>query len=55
MGIAAIYYAAVARSHIQEPLIWYAASAIIFASIVVHGITAAPLTRLYNRSARSTA
>lgn len=55
VGIAAIYYAALARSHLQEPLIWYAASAIIFASIMVHGITAAPLTRLYDRSSRSSA
>lgn len=49
IGIAAIYYATFARSHVHDPLIWDAASALIFASILVHGMTAAPLTRLYAR------
>jgi hypothetical protein len=30
-------------------VIWHAASALIFASILIHGLTAAPLTRLYAR------
>jgi NhaP-type Na+/H+ or K+/H+ antiporter len=47
IGIAAIYYAAFARGHTHDPLIWHAASALIFASILIHGLTAAPLTRLY--------
>lgn len=47
IGIAAIYYAAYARGHAHDPLIWHAASALIFASILVHGMTAAPFTRLY--------
>jgi NhaP-type Na+/H+ or K+/H+ antiporter len=49
IGIAAIYYAAYARGHTHDPLIWPVASALIFASIMVHGLTAAPLTRLYAR------
>ncbi len=49
IGIAAIYYAAFARTHVPEPMIWYAASAVIFASIVIHGLTAAPFTRMYAR------
>ena len=49
IGIAAIYYAAFARGHIGDPLIWHAASALIFASILIHGATAAPFTRLYSR------
>ena len=49
IGIAAIYYAALARGHTHDPLIWHAASALIFASILIHGLTAAPLTRLYAR------
>lgn len=49
VGIAAIYYAALAHSHLQDPLFWHAASAVIFASILLHGVTAAPLTRLYAR------
>lgn len=49
IGIAALYYAAFARGHVHEPLVWHVASAIVFASIVAHGLTAAPLTRLYAR------
>lgn len=49
IGIAAIYYAALAREHVADPLVWHAASAVIFGSIVVHGITAAPFTRVYAR------
>ena len=49
IGIAAVYYAALARGHVDDPLIWHAASALIFTSILVHGVTAAPLTRLYGR------
>ncbi len=49
IGIAAIYYAAFAWGHVRDPLVWHAASALVFASILVHGLTAAPLTRLYAR------
>ena len=49
IGIAAIYYAALARGHANDPIIWHAASALVFASILVHGVTAAPFTRLYGR------
>ncbi|QIB52262.1 sodium:proton antiporter [Pseudomonas sp. OIL-1] len=51
IGIAAIYYASLAHKHMDQPLFWHAGSAIIFASILVHGITAAPSTRLYARHA----
>jgi NhaP-type Na+/H+ or K+/H+ antiporter len=49
IGIGAIYYAAFARGHTHDPLIWHVASALVFASILIHGLTAAPLTRLYAR------
>jgi NhaP-type Na+/H+ or K+/H+ antiporter len=49
LGIAAIYYAALAYSHLPDPLYWHAASALIFASIMIHGVSAAPLSRLYSR------
>jgi NhaP-type Na+/H+ or K+/H+ antiporter len=49
LGIAAIYYAALAHSHLHVPLYWHAASALIFASIMIHGVSAAPLSRLYSR------
>ncbi|MFC4171217.1 cation:proton antiporter [Microvirga sp. GCM10011540] len=49
VGVAAIYYATFARGHVHDPMIWHVASAVIFASILVHGATAATLTRLYAR------
>ncbi|MCF6369889.1 cation:proton antiporter domain-containing protein [Rhizobium halophilum] len=48
VGVAAIYYANFAQSHVHEPIVWYVASAVVFSSIMVHGITAAPLTRAYS-------
>lgn len=54
VGIAAIYYAALAHSHLHDPQYWYAASAVIFASILLHGVTAAPFTRLYARRPSAT-
>ncbi|WP_019339526.1 cation:proton antiporter [Stutzerimonas stutzeri] len=47
LGIAAIYFVALAHSHLHDPLYWHAASALIFASIMIHGASAAPLSRLY--------
>jgi NhaP-type Na+/H+ or K+/H+ antiporter len=49
IGIGAIYHAAFARGHTHDPLIWHVASALVFASILIHGLTAALLTRLYAR------
>lgn len=49
IGIAAIYYSVLAHSHLHDPFYWHAASALIFASIMVHGVSAAPLSRLYSR------
>lgn len=49
IGVAAIYYAALAAERTGDPLVWEAASAVIVASILVHGLTSAPLTRLHAR------
>lgn len=47
LGIAAIYYAALAHRHLHDPSYWHAVSALIFCSIMAHGVTAAPLSRWY--------
>jgi NhaP-type Na+/H+ or K+/H+ antiporter len=47
IGVAAMYYATFAHGHIQDPVIWHAASALIFVSILIHGVTAAAFTRLH--------
>lgn len=50
LGVAAVYYATFSVREAGDPEVWTAASAVIAASIVVHGVTAAPLTRVYSRS-----
>jgi sodium/hydrogen antiporter len=47
LGVAALYYAELALRHTGREEIWVVASLAISASIVAHGVTATPLTRLY--------
>jgi NhaP-type Na+/H+ or K+/H+ antiporter len=47
IGVAAVYYATFAVRHTGEHLIWHAVSAVVLSSIIAHGVSAAPLTRLY--------
>lgn len=49
IGVAAIYYAGYAMKHTQVEDIWTVCSLVICASIVVHGLSASPLTRLYGK------
>lgn len=49
IGIAALYYANYSLGHTGLEEVWVVGSLIIVSSIVVHGATAAPLTRLYAR------
>lgn len=46
IGVAAVYYASLAEKETGEPFFWHAASVAVFASVLAHGITAAPLSRL---------
>jgi sodium/hydrogen antiporter len=47
IGVAAVFYAAYALRVAEALIAWQVASAAVFASIIVHGVTAAPFTRLY--------
>ena len=49
IAVAAIYYASVMEHKLHEPVIWDAVSLVICASVLAHGITGAPFTRLYGR------
>jgi NhaP-type Na+/H+ or K+/H+ antiporter len=49
IGVSAIFYAMLAVQRTGEEMLWIVASLIVFASIVIHGITATPLTRYYGR------
>lgn len=47
IAVTAIYYGSLAEHRLHNPLIWDVVSLVICASIVAHGVSAAPLTRLY--------
>jgi len=54
IAVAAMYYAAVIEQKLGEPMIWDVVSLVACASVVAHGISGAPLTRLYGRVSAST-
>lgn len=49
IAVAAIYYGTLMEHRLENPLVWDVVSLVICASVVAHGVTAAPLTRLYGR------
>ncbi|GHA56255.1 cation:proton antiporter domain-containing protein [Pontibacter akesuensis] len=50
VAVAAIYYASMAEHKLKEPLVWDVVSLVICASVVIHGISSTPLSRLYGKS-----
>ncbi len=50
VGAAALYYAAFSLRETGIEEVWVVGSLIICASVMVHGVTATPLTKLYGRS-----
>lgn len=55
VGVAAVYYASLAAERTGHVVVWEAASAVVLVSILAHGVTAAPLSRLYARLTRDSA
>ncbi|MDQ4044652.1 MAG: cation:proton antiporter, partial [Chloroflexota bacterium] len=51
IGVAALYYASIARHEAGLEQAWVAASLVVCASVVVHGMSARPLTNWYGASA----
>lgn len=49
IGVAAVFYALLASARANMPIIWTVTSLLFASSVVVHGVTATPLTRLYDR------
>ena len=47
IGIAALFYAMVAHRILGAEIVWGAASLVIASSVLVHGVTATPFTKLY--------
>ena len=53
IGVAAIYYSTLAEHTVGLREVWVVGSLVVSASILVHGVSAAPLTRFYGRKAQS--
>lgn len=51
IAVAAVYYATLMSHRMGDPLVWHVASLVVFASVLAHGVTAAPFTRWYGRHA----
>lgn len=49
IAVAALYYASLMEHKLGNPLVWHVVSLVICASVVAHGVTGAPLTRLFGR------
>ena len=53
IAVAAIYYATLMEHKLANPLIWDVVSLVVCASVVAHGVTAAPFTRWYGRAMKA--
>jgi NhaP-type Na+/H+ or K+/H+ antiporter len=49
LGAAALYYTTLALQEVEAQQVWVVGSLIICASLIAHGVTAAPFARLYGR------
>lgn len=47
ISVAAIYYGSLAEHRLKSPLVWDVVSLLICSSILAHGLSATPFTRLY--------
>lgn len=52
IGVAAIYYALLAKERTGDPLYWHAGSLVIVLSVLAHGVTSAAGIVAYRRSKR---
>lgn len=50
IGVAALLYASMAKARTGEELVWTVGSLVVFSSLLAHGVTATPFTKLYGRS-----
>ena len=51
VAVAAIYYASLMEHRVARPVVWHAVSLVVCASVLAHGMSGAPLTRLFGRTA----
>ncbi len=51
IAVSAIYYASFVEHRLGQPLVWHVTSLVVCASVLAHGMTGAPATRLFGRVA----
>lgn len=51
VAVAAIYYASLMEHRLKEPVVWHATSLVLCASVLAHGVSGAPATRWFGRTA----
>ena len=51
IGVAALYYATLSRHTVGLEEAWVVGSLVVSASVLIHGVSAAPLTKFYGREA----
>ena len=49
IGIAALFYAMVAYRIVGNEIVWGAVSLVVASSVLIHGVTATPITKVYGR------
>lgn len=52
VAVAALYYASLVEHRLEDPRTWHVVSLVICTSVVLHGVTGAPLSRRLGRSRR---
>ncbi len=52
LGAAALYYTILSLQEVEAQQVWVVGSLIICASLIAHGVTAAPFARLYGKYSR---
>lgn len=51
VAVAALYYASIMEHRLHQPVVWHVVSLVICASVLVHGVSGAPVTRWFGRTA----
>ncbi|RXE47892.1 cation:proton antiporter domain-containing protein [Chromohalobacter israelensis] len=49
IGVSALFYSVMAAERTGDDVIWHAGSLVVFASVIAHGMTAAPFAKVYGR------
>lgn len=51
IAVAAIYYASLVEHRLHQPVVWHVVSLVLCGSVLAHGVSGAPVTRWFGRTA----